>query len=733
MAKENLAAGIADELNKAKQAGDAALKEIIASWTDAVGQMNDIGSKMAGGLTEGLSNLASVGETVNGFLEPSVNLTQGLADVLEKGGGAAKSSVGGIQAFGGALNTAMGVVGIVTMAVTTLISIFQELTKADAAYQALADGADEFKTKCEETTIAQQQSLAVTQAQGPVAQGLVDKIKGLTDAQGNLTGSQSECAQAVAELNQMYPGLNLQLDASAGKLNMNTAELLSNVEGMQAMAEAEAMQSQYTKLVEQKVEAELNRKVALDKVREALVAQGLVTEEEAKKLDESTIATIAHDKALKGAGLSWGVLSGDTKAALDAYQDYDSALQDNQEHLGTLTPMIKEEALAQAASTQAKGEAASAVKNLTELEAAALIAKQENNQALSDEDANALEAWKTNNGERATVLEESIAREKDLYDARVDAATEMNDRINLANQTSLLAATDNLEANTEVVEQYTDNMDYLYGKIPESLRKNLEDAGTDQARLVAELRDDMENGGGEVAQRFIDAYTAALNAGKSESEAAAYALGTAVPDASSSGMAANDALLTASEQQVNDSIEKMSSMIGEDGPFYYLGMGIINRLVRGMRTLQDKLYSTTDSIMEGLKERMKITGSVSVVGSGLSSKATIKWYDKGGLFNFPQLIGIAERRPEFVGAAEDLESFIAKSVNNAFVRIDPALLHDIGSIGGVDTYGGDTVNFSPRVVINTQKLTDAELKRATDYVSREFARVLPGRKVGRIS
>jgi len=94
--------------------------------------------------------------------------------------------------------------------------------------------------------------------------------------------------------------------------------------------------------------------------------------------------------------------------------------------------------------------------------------------------------------------------------------------------------------------------------------------------------------------------------------------------------------------------------------------------------------------------------------------------------------GIAERRPEFVGAADDLESFIGKAVNNAFVRIDPALLHDIGSIGGNEAYSGSSVDFHPQITINTQKLTDAEMKRATDYISREFAKTVTGRKVGRL-
>ena len=81
-----------------------------------------------------------------------------------------------------------------------------------------------------------------------------------------------------------------------------------------------------------------------------------------------------------------------------------------------------------------------------------------------------------------------------------------------------------------------------------------------------------------------------------------------------------------------------------------------------------------------------------------------------------------------MGAEQDLRSFINGAVSDAFsVRTNPAL-----GAGGM-SYSGDTIHFNPQVTINTQKLTDAEMKRATEYVSREFAKTVTGRKVGKIS
>lgn len=45
-------------------------------------------------------------------------------------------------------------------------------------------------------------------------------------------------------------------------------------------------------------------------------------------------------------------------------------------------------------------------------------------------------------------------------------------------------------------------------------------------------------------------------------------------------------------------------------------------------------------------------------GSVSAPELTIKWYDKGGIFNSPSIIGVGEKRPEFVGALDDLRKIV---------------------------------------------------------------------------
>ena len=37
---------------------------------------------------------------------------------------------------------------------------------------------------------------------------------------------------------------------------------------------------------------------------------------------------------------------------------------------------------------------------------------------------------------------------------------------------------------------------------------------------------------------------------------------------------------------------------------------------------------------------------------------SVSWYDKGGIFDRPTVIGVGEKRPEFVGALDDLRGIV---------------------------------------------------------------------------
>lgn len=44
-------------------------------------------------------------------------------------------------------------------------------------------------------------------------------------------------------------------------------------------------------------------------------------------------------------------------------------------------------------------------------------------------------------------------------------------------------------------------------------------------------------------------------------------------------------------------------------------------------------------------------------------KFSVNWYDKGGIFSSPSIIGVGEKRPEFVGALDDLKAIVAEVID----------------------------------------------------------------------
>ena len=45
-------------------------------------------------------------------------------------------------------------------------------------------------------------------------------------------------------------------------------------------------------------------------------------------------------------------------------------------------------------------------------------------------------------------------------------------------------------------------------------------------------------------------------------------------------------------------------------------------------------------------------------GQGKLPSFSVEWYDKGGIFDRPSIIGVGEKRPEFVGALDDLRQIV---------------------------------------------------------------------------
>lgn len=80
---------------------------------------------------------------------------------------------------------------------------------------------------------------------------------------------------------------------------------------------------------------------------------------------------------------------------------------------------------------------------------------------------------------------------------------------------------------------------------------------------------------------------------------------------------------------------------------------------------------------------------------------SVDWYDKGGVFNSPSIIGVAEKRPEFVGALDDLRKIVRDESG--------------GTVNTINVYASDGMDVNALAVKVEQKLVQLERQRQIAY------------------
>lgn len=559
------------------------------------------------------------------------------------------------------------IIGALVTVASIIATIAESFLGASDATETFKDEMASLKDEAEGMATefaATQETLAIN---GETMRGLVTDIQALDSSikSGNLSAAEMAVAQGqlaakTAEYNAAAGEEVLKIDAATGAIDGSTSALADNTEALienaRKAAEIEALQKAFEAQTEAQAQ-QATQLAEIDKYYDQL------SDEQKKYIDqmkEEGVSVEALSNLWYASPIWGGQVNNEIRGIVEGLEDSIDAEKAAGEQAEYYTEKVGESAAADAQRKNAIDETNEALSGLGEAEAICLMQRLANNEELSQSDQDALDLWKSNNAERAAELEEQLAREKEIYQARVDAATDMNNRIDLSSQTSLKQATKNLEHNTQVTQEMVANLDSLYGKIPESLYTYLEEAGTDQARLISQLANEMEGGGSDVATRFVNAYLAAINAGKSPAEAAAHAFGSDTQTSAGQGIDSNKAAQTEFESTMQETVDNVSAMIGADGPFYWLGIGIINRLASGMRDMAWKLYDVADSIVSALKGKFNFEISVSGTGSG----AKFQGFATGGIISREQIVRVAERGPEAIIPLDRLGGIIQGVLDN---------------------------------------------------------------------
>ena len=107
-------------------------------------------------------------------------------------------------------------------------------------------------------------------------------------------------------------------------------------------------------------------------------------------------------------------------------------------------------------------------------------------------------------------------------------------------------------------------------------------------------------------------------------------------------------------------------------------------------------------------------------GQGKLPSFSVEWYDKGGIFDHPSIIGVGEKRPEFVGALDDLRQIVREeSGAGASAQL---LAQMVSLMSQLVDQGVKPITVNQ--TINANETSYSEQQKAAAYEFKQIARAL---------
>lgn len=107
-------------------------------------------------------------------------------------------------------------------------------------------------------------------------------------------------------------------------------------------------------------------------------------------------------------------------------------------------------------------------------------------------------------------------------------------------------------------------------------------------------------------------------------------------------------------------------------------------------------------------------------GAGKLPSFSVEWYDKGGIFDHPSIIGVGEKRPEFVGALDDLRQIVREESGGG---LSIQLLSQMVSLMN-EIVNRDATPITVNQTINAVDTSYSEQQKAAAYEFKQIARAL---------
>ena len=558
------------------------------------------------------------------------------------------------------------IIGALVTVASIIATIAESFLGASDATETFKDEMASLKDEAEGMATefaATQETLAIN---GETMRGLATDIQALDSSikSGNLSAAEMAVAQGqlaakTAEYNAAAGEEVLKIDAATGAIDGSTSALADNTEALienaRKAAEIEALQKAFEAQTEAQAQ-QATQLAEIDKYYDQL------SDEQKKYIDqmkEEGVSVEALSNLWYASPIWGGQVNNEIRGIVEGLEDSIDAEKAAGEQAEYYTEKVGESAAADAQRKNAIDETNEALSGLGEAEAICFMQRLANNEELSQSDQEALDLWKSNNAERAEDLEQAIQHEAELHQQRVDAASQADRLIAESQNESLTRQASIIEQNTELTKQFIEDQEFLRQQLP-GMSKYIDQLTEADAVSLRRNIEDWDNGGKEKIERFFAAQEAALNINAPgfeqdlcETEKEAMAKGA-------QGITDSEEITNAATEEMNSTVDAMRAIVTDDGNFYYLGIGIINRLTSGMRDMAWKLYDVADNVVNTLKSKFNFEISVSSTGRG----AKFQGFATGGIISREQIVRVAERGPEAIIPLDRLGGIIQGVLDN---------------------------------------------------------------------
>ena len=345
----------------AKAVGGGGLK-VLGAAAKLVGNNMEVALPVATSLLtvfkgyKAVTTVVTAFRTVSAATEGASTGVQILGTAIQLFTGKTISATTATAAFKTVCTALGGPVGIGVVAVGALaagvaayaLTQKKAVTEADRYYSSctkLKKKQEEMAASIKSLHKENQKNVDSARANGVQADQLYQKLTKLMNVEHKSAGTKAQIVSVVKQLNELLPGLNLEYDKEADKINKSTSAIKKNIAALkeQAMAKADI---ENEKAIKKKTEATNKYNAAVEKMNQvtAKVNQGKITtsSDEYKKASNDLTkyydAMMTANKAVEQSGKNLNA----AQKELTAYTDKYTAQTNYTEYLKSLDDLAKQ-------------------------------------------------------------------------------------------------------------------------------------------------------------------------------------------------------------------------------------------------------------------------------------------------------------------------------------------------------------------------------------------------------